>query len=55
MKKYECTHDPSMDDETQHWLDDQHFWFLMRCDDCHKLLKVFATIDWEKTEELIEQ
>ena len=58
LKVVECSHDFSMDDEFQHYDDQMHsdrFWFTMRCDLCHKLFKVYAEINWDRSEEIKEE
>ncbi|MFA5731609.1 MAG: hypothetical protein WC934_06355 [Acidithiobacillus sp.] len=44
-----------MDDEFQHYISDDEFWFMMRCDICGKLVKVFAKINYDKCEEIEEK
>lgn len=49
-----CDHtdDFSVDDESQHWFGSDQFWFTMACDTCGKIMKVIATVSWDKIKEM---
>ena len=43
-KECEHTGDMALEDETQHYIQSDTFWFTMRCDTCGEVVKVLAGI-----------